>query len=1009
MGNVGWSGWARWCKVWWFVLLGCVLGACTSGGGETPYQSPGTGLLGSSCQKTEDCASGLCVRVDDSGGICTIPCAADTTCPAADNWACLGADESNLKLCACRKLADHEICADGIDNDCDGKVDDCRVCNGAQVDNDDPKNCGACGNTCDAKETCEDGACSCSKGTPTRCGSSCTDTGSDSLNCGACGTSCGSERACHAGQCECTDSSKPDFCEAGCVSLSSDANHCGKCDVVCKLAQVCSNGACACPSTDAPDFCDGVGCLSLQTDPKNCGKCGAVCGAGQVCSAGACACPSGKTLCGDTCVDTQTDRDHCGKCDSQCGTQQACSGGACGCQSFGFSVCGSLCANLQTDTGNCGACGKACGAGESCSAGACVCESALHCAGTCVPPSDIDNCGACGVTCGSTQYCNGASCTCQGFGLTKCGAACVDAGSDEANCGACGKVCPPTEQCNTGTCACPAFGQLFCAAQNACLDTLSDPQNCGACGKQCNPGEVCSSGVCKCSGGTQKYCATANTCVDTQSNTQDCGACDKKCEATQVCSFGNCQCPVYYQTFCASANACVDLSNNGANCGACGKQCPTATHCSGACLCDDSSQTLCGSSCKSLQSDPLNCGSCGNSCGANHVCSSGVCKCVAPTAGTALRLTTTAGDEQYLSAAWDGSHVGLVYMTGTPTTTWNIRFALLAPDGSLVSDVPLVTGVASPLFQPYYPKLTWTGSEYGVSYAVSSTSADTFTTYTDIVFRRVGADGQPIGNPIPIATHSSGNFYDSPAIAWSNSYGGYAISYAKAQSSLVFRRIGSNGTALENENAFTANYDTASNVPLAAAADGTWAIASMRFDSNVDLSWFNADGSKTSATQHLGISSWAQGGGPWLIHDGTTWITAWVSATSGINGQTLTFNRGTAANTPFMPFNKVNVTPSASLAMVNGTLAVGFGEGVGGSNGYQFRMQRFAIPSGTTSTMADLHPAIDISDAYTLKQYVYSDIQLVATGTGSMLGIWADTRWGNRELYARPIDLHSCP
>jgi hypothetical protein len=992
------------------MLLGGLLGACTSGGGEKPYHSPGTGLLGSPCQQTEDCASGLCVRVDDAGGICTAACTSDASCPIADNWACLSA-EGGLKLCACRKLADHEVCADGSDNDCDGKVDDCRMCGGGPVQDDDPKNCGRCGNACDAKETCQGGACSCAAATPTRCAASCTDTTADSANCGGCGKSCGPERACKDGACECTDSTKPDFCGASCVSLASDANHCGKCDTVCKLAQVCSVGACACPSTDAPDFCDGVGCLSLQTDKLNCGKCGNVCGTGQVCNAGACGCPEGKTLCGDTCVNTQSDHEHCGACATQCGTLQACSGGTCGCQVFGFSVCGSECSNLQTDAANCGTCGKACGAGEVCAAGACLCQSGLHCGGTCEPQADANNCGACGVSCSAVQYCTGASCACQGFGLTKCGASCVDVSSDEANCGVCGKACPATQQCLNGSCGCAGYGQQFCVAQNACIDTLGDTQNCGACGKQCNPGEACSNGVCKCSGSTQKYCATANTCVDTQSNPQNCGACDKKCEATQVCSFGNCQCPSYYQTFCATANACVDLSSSNANCGACDKQCPAATHCAGACVCDDTSQTLCGSSCKNLLTDTQNCGSCGKTCGGNFTCSNGACKCPAATPGSEVRLTTTTDDEHYLSAAWDGVHVGLAYLS-TANGTPNVRFSLLNADGSRASDVALTTLTnALPNPQTYSPNVAWSGTEYAVTWAQYSSYDNDGYSRAEVIFQRVGSDGQLIGSAVTITPHSLTMGYGKPVLAWSPNYGGYGLGYSKTTSNfstpgVVFRRIGATATAPEAENVFGLNFDNPIFDAMAVAPDGTWALATGY--SSYDLSLINADGSKTSATQHLGNLPFYRAGGPWIVHDGTTWITGYVSDVTATN-RGIMINRGSTLNGPFAPF-KTSDTPTGTLAMVDGTLAIGFGETAAVNGNYKFRMQRFALPTGTGSSMSDVHAAVDVSNSYTLQASTYSDQQLVATGTGSMLAIWADTRWGtSRELYARPIDLHACP
>jgi hypothetical protein len=39
----------------------------------------------------------------------------------------------------------------------------------------------------------------------------------------------------------------------------------------------------------------------------------------------------------------------------------------------------------------------------------------------------------------------------------------------------------------------------------------------------------------------------------------------------------------------------------------------------------------------------------------------------------------------------------------------------------------------------------------------------------------------------------------------------------------------------------------------------------------------------------------------------------------------------------------------------------------------------------------------------------FDDWYAVHTGSGSMLVVWADDRWGPGELYAVPIDFSNCP
>src|SRR5262245_12198882 len=143
-----------------WIALG-LMAALGCGDGGSPRPQLGDGVFGARCTKTEDCASGLCVRLDATGGICTTACEADQQCPPSDNWACLYSSADRFDVCACRKLADAEICGDGMDNDCNGKVDDCRVCNDRQVPATDPNNCGGCGNVCGGGKSCDGTACVC--------------------------------------------------------------------------------------------------------------------------------------------------------------------------------------------------------------------------------------------------------------------------------------------------------------------------------------------------------------------------------------------------------------------------------------------------------------------------------------------------------------------------------------------------------------------------------------------------------------------------------------------------------------------------------------------------------------------------------------------------------------------------------------------------------------------------------------------------------------------------------
>jgi hypothetical protein len=75
---------------------------------------------------------------------------------------------------------------------CLNGVQEIPCTNGICVDqNWDPQNCGACGNTCGAGESCNMGECvPCPYGPKTLCGGVCTNLRDDVQNCGACGNVC---------------------------------------------------------------------------------------------------------------------------------------------------------------------------------------------------------------------------------------------------------------------------------------------------------------------------------------------------------------------------------------------------------------------------------------------------------------------------------------------------------------------------------------------------------------------------------------------------------------------------------------------------------------------------------------------------------------------------------------------------------------------------------------------------------------------------------------------------
>lgn len=123
----------------------------------------------------------------------------------------------------------------------------------------DVANCGACGLVCAGpratSERCEAGVCrvvSCADGFAdcdllgtNGCES---DLASDRANCGRCGFSCDASNTCVAGSCVARCLPGETRCGGGCVDTSVDPSHCGACGATCAEGAVCCDGACVAPA-----------------------------------------------------------------------------------------------------------------------------------------------------------------------------------------------------------------------------------------------------------------------------------------------------------------------------------------------------------------------------------------------------------------------------------------------------------------------------------------------------------------------------------------------------------------------------------------------------------------------------------------------------------------------------------------------------------------------------------------------------------------------------------------
>jgi len=190
--------------------------------------------------------------------------------------------------------------------------------------------------------------------------------------------------------------------------------------------------------------------------------------------------PSNTTCCGaiGICVDILTDFNHCGGCSSPCNTMLAslCSGGSCACGT------GAPCTSGQQCVGS--------GTSATCQCNSTSCPSGC-CNGTmCVPyASQSDNlCGSSGATCTACPYnrtCANGACLCFG------------------------QVNPPGES------ACGDFVDNDCDGDIDCFDSQCSGDPCGA------NGMICSGGACVCSGNGGAAQSAESTCDDGHDNDCD--------------------------------------------------------------------------------------------------------------------------------------------------------------------------------------------------------------------------------------------------------------------------------------------------------------------------------------------------------------------------------------------------------------------------------------------------------------------------------------------------------
>ena len=504
---------------------------------DTTQDEQNCGACGATCASGEGCQSGVCVAVcipdcngkncgdDGCGGVCGT---CDGSSPVCHEGVCGPACLANAE---CTNLQCCDLAIDG--GTCDPFTTNAATCPQGEARCGTCANprqclsirsnerCGSCFNNCtESGLVCDVGTLTCIElvcpAGQTDCGGVCVDIAVDNGNCGGCGVTCGAGETCQSGACVLTD-----HCLNGVKDADETDVDCGGADCpLCQENQLCNSASdCAnmlpCYNGSDADFpvvntcVDNNCCLSCGSYNGNLGRAGICTLFNNECYDISCAgssCDYNIFADGNQCLQTTEGFCVSGECNvcADCGTR-----------------CGLECVDLATDSSNCGTCGTSCGSnygeyGEVCVAGGCA-RRYENC---------VDNLGQDSYSCG--QPCLGTDLYYENNIAP--GIVCLPAGqaSNTADFDAYGTLTCDEElavatsfnflcidgyrytlpgtceqrglydcggNCSYSPCpACPLGKDKCC---DDCFDFSTDNENCGACGTTCASGEGCQSGVCQ--------------------------------------------------------------------------------------------------------------------------------------------------------------------------------------------------------------------------------------------------------------------------------------------------------------------------------------------------------------------------------------------------------------------------------------------------------------------------------------------------------------------------------
>ena len=593
-------------------------------------------FCGAKCESHHDCPTGydcnevptadtIELQCQPKAGLCActlqyVEDGATTDCYSENEFGtCFGE-----RYCSAQGLSDcdappaePEQC-DGLDNDCDGGVDEEQdICGGGKL-------CLCTGDDCGC--VCPEGMVDCGSGV-------CVDLQTDVAHCGGCNDPCQADNVetfvCQGGQCKiakcqagfenfntflqdgCECPIEPEVCDGAdndCDGAVDEGDEI--CPGIEECEGTCEDGLCICPA--GCDLCDGI-CVPLLAywdDPSNCGYCGNMCALDNTvlhyCEGGVCgplSCQDGWANCDGwpasgceweilpeecNCVD-----DNCnGDIDEQplmgCPPPKVCEGCLCQCPLDNPLImdCGEAgCVDISATADHCGWCDNSCTDMEWPGVKTYGCEEMMCTILQCEPNFFDVN----------TQQWDGCECE-----KTSSAELCdlIDNDCD----GEIDEVpltdCPAPKICEFGFCSCPLDQPNLQECEvNKCTDILVNPDHCGWCDNDCDDMGLehvmqygCETGMCTIAACQLPWVDTNELIFDgceceKTSPMEVCDLLDNDCDGEidelpnncippKLCMGGDCICPPDQPNLQDCGNGfCTDTYTNADHCGFCGNAC----------------------------------------------------------------------------------------------------------------------------------------------------------------------------------------------------------------------------------------------------------------------------------------------------------------------------------------------------------------------------------------------------------------------------------------------------